>query len=53
MLSKVDPRIASIVKSKAGDKLDKVLEAAEYFEEFDKKTPARALADALEQFKLT
>jgi hypothetical protein len=52
MLTTVDPRIAAIVTKVAGEKLPQVLEAAEYLVEFDKKTPARSLADALEKFKL-
>lgn len=52
MLKTVDPRIAALTEKLAGDKLPNVLEAAEYFVEFDNKTPARSLADALEKFKL-
>lgn len=52
MLDRVDPRIAEIVKKKAGDKLDIVLVQAEDFVLLEGKSDARALADALEKFKL-
>lgn len=51
MLTKVDKRIAQMFVSKAGDKLDKVLETAEEYLTLG-KTPERCLADALEKFKL-
>lgn len=52
MLNKVDPRIASVVKNLAGDKLDIVLIQAEDLMLLEGKTAERALADALEIYKL-
>lgn len=51
MLNKVDPRIASLVTKLAGTKLDIVLIRAEDLTK-EGKSPERALADALETFKL-
>ena len=51
MLKMVDKRIAQIAKDLAGDKLDIVLLHSEELMATGKK-PARALADALEKFKL-
>jgi hypothetical protein len=53
MLDKVDKRIANLVKAKAGDKLDKVLEAAEELALLEGKTPERSLADALDKYRLS
>lgn len=52
MLTRVDARIAEIVKKKAGEKLDAVVLHAEELVRTEEKTPARALADALEKMKL-
>lgn len=51
MLNRVNPRIAELVQKKAGDKLDIVLLQAEELVA-QGKTMERALADALEKFKL-
>lgn len=53
MLDKVDKRIAELVKKRAGSKLDQVLATAEQLVTHLEKKPARALADALEFYKLT
>lgn len=52
MLSKVDPRIANMVKKLAGDKLDVVLIQAEDLMLLHGKSTERALADALDVFRL-
>lgn len=51
MLNTVDKRIADLTKRLAGDKLDVVLIQAEEYLLLGKKKE-RALADALEKFKL-
>lgn len=51
MLETVDPRIAALTRKLAGEKLDIVLIQAEDFARQGKSTE-RALADALETFKL-
>lgn len=52
MLNKVDPRIAELVTRLAGDKLDVVLIQAEDLMLIEGKKAERALADALELFKI-
>ena len=51
MFDKVDFRIRALVEKLAGDKLDIVLIAAEDLVK-EGKMPERALADALQRFKL-
>lgn len=52
MLKNVDKRIVAIVIKKSGDKLDQVLTQAEDLMLIQGKTAERALADALEIYKL-
>lgn len=52
MLTKVDPRIAQVVKNMAGDKLDLILIQAEDLMLIEGKSAERALADALDIYKL-
>lgn len=52
MLDSVDKRIAAIVKKQAGDKLDVVLITAEDLVLLAGKKPERALADALEKYRI-
>jgi hypothetical protein len=49
--SKVDPRISAMVSKLAGDKIEDVLLLAWELTESGKQ-PERALADALEKYKL-
>lgn len=52
MLESVDKRIAAVVVKKAGKKLDQVISQAQDLVLIEGKTPARALADALELYNL-
>jgi hypothetical protein len=52
MLKTVDPRIADMTKRIAGDRLGAVVEFAEDLILLKGKTTERALADALEKYKL-
>ena len=52
MLKQVDKRIAALATRLAGDKLEQVLTLAQSLVETEGKKPGRALADALETYKL-